>query len=215
MGAPFACDRSTSRRRAGPTSRVDPPPHVRSGRERLCCPFLKVAPIRGPLWLRLTGPDRVKDLSGPSCVCRPRDRFPPCADAGPLDRLFPSGRVARDRGGYFVRLSFRERRSAWLAVLGALALSAYGHCCDPPALELRAGVCRVRRRVHRAITGLGLGGRPTLTRSLGLPRRRHVCVWDGPHHVRSPRASLDSARCPVPVVSPRGSPAQCGSGHRQ
>jgi hypothetical protein len=34
------------------------------GRERLCCPFLTftldVAPNRGPVWLRLTGPEGVK-----------------------------------------------------------------------------------------------------------------------------------------------------------
>ncbi|MGH7703918.1 MAG: hypothetical protein ACREMO_12555 [Gemmatimonadales bacterium] len=35
-------------------------------RERLCCPFVRftveLAPDRGPLWLRLTGPDGVKDF---------------------------------------------------------------------------------------------------------------------------------------------------------
>jgi hypothetical protein len=35
-------------------------------RERLCCPFLRftldVAPERGPLWLRLTGAEGVKDF---------------------------------------------------------------------------------------------------------------------------------------------------------
>ncbi len=34
--------------------------------ERLCCPFLSftidVAPERGPVWLRLTGPEGVKDF---------------------------------------------------------------------------------------------------------------------------------------------------------
>jgi hypothetical protein len=37
--------------------------------ERLCCPFfdfvLEVAPVDGPIWLRITGPEGVKDILAP------------------------------------------------------------------------------------------------------------------------------------------------------